>query len=119
MPPPTITSPPDVDVNNQIVAGMSEPNSIVTIVIDLDNNPATTNDRVTYRVTADSSGHWSLNIKTATPVSGIMPVGGLALPSTAGVTATASDNPGNTSSATRGELRVRWLIYYPLFIEVN
>jgi large repetitive protein len=70
--------------------------STITITID-PNNDGDTSDVVTYRVTVQSGGNWSVNTETATPVSGAFPEGGL--PSYAKITASGSDQAGNSASA--------------------
>ncbi|HEU5077587.1 MAG TPA: DUF4347 domain-containing protein [Opitutaceae bacterium] len=69
--------------------------SLITITIDPDNNPATTN--LVYQVLV-SGGIWSLNTATVSPVSGAMPSTGLS--SYSKISATASDAAGNTATAT-------------------
>ncbi|HYD95539.1 MAG TPA: DUF4347 domain-containing protein, partial [Noviherbaspirillum sp.] len=47
------------------------------VLVRLDpNNDGNLSDAVTYSVTPDGSGNWTLDTGTATPLSGIVPVGG-------------------------------------------
>ncbi|HEY9154975.1 MAG TPA: DUF4347 domain-containing protein, partial [Opitutaceae bacterium] len=69
--------------------------SLVTVTVDPDNNPVTTN--LVYQVLV-SGGIWSLNTSTVAPVSGTMPTSGLSVYSK--ITATASDAAGNSTTVT-------------------
>lgn len=68
--------------------------SLITIRIDTDNNPLTTD--LVYQVIA-AGGVWSLNTSSVAPVSGTMPASGLT--SYSKITATAADAAGNTATA--------------------
>jgi hypothetical protein len=113
-PPVMIGTGTEVRTGTPVITGTTEPGALVTVVIDLDNNPATTNDRVTYQVTAAQDGSWALNLATATPISGSLPLGGLVPGRTAGITATARDAFGNTGAPDSQALFVRPLIYLPI-----
>ncbi|WP_347247595.1 DUF4347 domain-containing protein [Zoogloea sp.] len=69
--------------------------SLITVTIDPDNDPGTTNNLI-YRVVA-AGGLWSLDLSATAPVSGSLPPGGLV--SYSKVTASATDAAGNTASA--------------------
>lgn len=93
------TSVPTVNVSSSSVtptripvfSGTAEPNSTVTLVIDLGNNTT-----VTYIVTTDSNGIWSIDANTS-PSTGSLPNGGLADGSYT-ISVTAQDAAGNTSA---------------------
>ena len=80
-----------------ILTGTGEPNSTVTVTIDPDNNPATEN--ITYSVTTNASGAWSLDLASATPSSGTLPSAGLPN-GTVGLTVSSTDAAGNTATAS-------------------
>ena len=110
----TIDTGAEVRTRTPVITGTTEPAALVTVAIDLDNNPATTDDRVTYQVTAAQDGSWTLNLATATPSSGSLPLGGLVPGRTVGITATARDTFGNTSAPDNQALFVQPLIYLPI-----
>ncbi len=95
---PTLTQPAlgTAVSGSPVFGGVAEPGSTVRLSIDQDGNPTTTNDVVTYVTQADSSGVWSVDTATATPVSGTW---GRGLSETAppSVRVTATDAAGNTS----------------------
>ncbi|MCU0791400.1 MAG: DUF4347 domain-containing protein, partial [Opitutaceae bacterium] len=69
--------------------------TVLTVNIDHDNNPLTA--ATLYQVVV-SGGVWTLNLATATPTSGALPLSGLT--SFAKVTATGTDTAGNTTTTT-------------------
>ena len=79
-----------------LITGTAEPGSTITVVIDPDNNPSTLND-ITYVVTASTSGAWSVDTGTATPMNGTF--SDFMTGTQFGVTVQASDAAGNTSSS--------------------
>ena len=113
-PPVTIGVGAVVRTGTPVITGTTEPGALVTVVIDLDNNPATTGDRITYQVTAAQDGSWALNLATATPSSGSLPLGGLVPGRTVDITATARDAFGNTGAPDSQALFVQPLIYLPI-----
>ncbi len=104
----------EVRTGTPVITGTTEPGALVTVVIDLDNNPATTNDHVTYEVTAGQDGSWALNLAAATPSAGNLPLGGLVPGRTVDVTATARDAVGNTGAPDSQAVYVLPLIYLPI-----
>ncbi|WP_431854297.1 DUF4347 domain-containing protein [Azospirillum sp.] len=84
---PTITGTTDLPVG-----------TVLTVVIDPDNNAATTNS-ITYLTTVQAGGTWSIDTATAVPADGILPPSGLS--GLAKVTATGTDAAGNSSTATQ------------------
>lgn len=113
-PPVTIDTGTQVRTGTPVITGTTEPGALVAVVFDLDNNPATTNDRVTYQVTAAQDGSWALNLATATPSSGSLPPAGLTPGRTVEITATARDTFGNTGAPDSQPLFVLPLIYLPI-----
>lgn len=71
-----------------VITGQGSPNEAISIAIDIDGNGT---PEVTYTVTTDSLGTWSLNTETATPTSGMLPV----LNYLTTLTITATDIAGN------------------------
>jgi methionine-rich copper-binding protein CopC len=67
----------------------------ILITIDPDNNSATSNTLI-YSATVQSGGTWSLDISSATPTSGTLPVDGLL--SYAKITAVATNAFGNSTT---------------------
>jgi hypothetical protein len=87
-----------------LLTGSAEPGSTVIVAVDMDGDPATTDDIVTFVTTAGANGEWSVDTATATPASGGESWGdGLAHGATPQITATSTDAAGNTSEE---ELRV-------------
>jgi hypothetical protein len=111
---PRIATPVDgpvfVDQQAQI-SGTSEAGATITVVLDLDSNPATTDDQVIYEVTVAADGSWALNPSMGTPIAGVFPVDGLEVGQTLLVILTARDAAGNTSSAASFSLSVRQFVY--------
>jgi hypothetical protein len=96
---PTLSSPAEgkpVKANLNLT-GSAEPDSTVTVTIDQDGNPATTDDSITFTTTADSAGTWQVDTTSATPTSGDWGAG-LSDGMTPSITVTASDAAGNVSS---------------------
>jgi hypothetical protein len=95
---PTIASGPAGVTNDRtpVVAGGAEANS--AIAVDLDLNRDGVND-VRYTTTAGSNGLWSIDLGTATPVSGALPAGGITDQTTVGLRVTSTDAAGNASLA--------------------
>ncbi len=92
------SSSDDITANfKPVVTGTGEPNSTVTVTIDPDNNPATHNS-ITYTANTDASGNWSLDLTSATPVSGSLPVAGLPA-GVVGLNIVSTDAAGNSSTA--------------------
>ncbi|MDX1491443.1 MAG: Ig-like domain-containing protein, partial [Pseudohongiellaceae bacterium] len=83
---PTITGTSDLPVG-----------SLITVLIDPDNDPSTDNS-VSFVTTVLTGGVWRVPTGTATPSSGSMPSGGLT--SYAKITASGTDEAGNTTTAT-------------------
>ncbi|WP_077403016.1 Ig-like domain-containing protein [Cellulophaga omnivescoria] len=75
-----------------IITGTGSANETLTIAIDVD---ADGTPEVTYTVTTDAAGNFSLDTNTATPISGTLP--SLGFPSTLDIT--VSDAAGNTNTA--------------------
>ncbi|GAB4195816.1 MAG: hypothetical protein OHK0022_12840 [Roseiflexaceae bacterium] len=104
-----------------VITGTAEQGALVMLVIDRDNNPATTADRVTYETVAGPDGNWAVDLAKAAPSSGQLPPGGLAPGSTAGLSATARDTAGNTSAPSTRAVSILPLMYLPIVkrAEVN
>lgn len=98
--PPTITSVPVTNDHSPVITGTSEANSTIHLVLDLGGSAS-----VTYTVTANGSGNWSVNTGTATPTNGTFPAEGLS-DDTYTLSATATDNTNNTSAAATQLLTV-------------
>jgi hypothetical protein len=96
---PTLSSPEEGKPvkANLTLTGSAEPDSTVTVTIDQDGNPATTDDSITFTTTADSAGTWQVDTTSATPTSGDWGAG-LSDGMTPSITVTASDAAGNVSS---------------------
>jgi Notch-like protein len=97
----TITGPATALSGTPSFSGLADavdlpPGSSLTVTIDPDNTAATANN-VVYAVVVAGNGTWSLDLSTATPSSGSLPVGGLS--SFSRVTVSAVDDAGNTGSA--------------------
>ncbi|AIM61245.1 hypothetical protein IX49_12195 [Cellulophaga lytica] len=75
-----------------VITGTGSANETLTIAIDVD---ADGTPEVTYTVTTDAAGNFSLDTNTATPISGTLP--SLGFPSTLDIT--VSDAAGNTNTA--------------------
>ncbi|SDF51209.1 Ig-like domain-containing protein [Cellulophaga baltica] len=71
-----------------IITGQGSPNETISVAIDIDEDGV---PEVTYTVTTDSLGNWSLDTETATPTSGLLPA--LNYPTV--LTITVTDNAGN------------------------
>ncbi|ADV50090.1 Two component regulator three Y domain-containing protein [Cellulophaga algicola DSM 14237] len=72
-----------------VITGQGSPNETISVAIDTDGDGI---PEVTYTVTTDSLGTWSLDTETAIPTSGVLPA--LDYPTTIMVTVT--DVAGNT-----------------------
>jgi hypothetical protein len=93
---PIITAPGALVADvSPLITGTAEAGSTVTVIIDPDNNPSTLNN-VTYVVTANTSGAWSVDTGTATPISGTFT--DFSIGTHFSVKVQASDAAGNTSS---------------------
>ena len=79
-----------------IITGTGTPNENLTIAIDVDGDGT---PEAIYTITTDSSGNWSLDLDSATPTSGGLPV--LDYPTTLNIT--VSDVAGNTGA---GEITI-------------
>jgi hypothetical protein len=112
---PLITSRSNTLDPKPLLHGTAEPGSMVTVVFDPDNNPAT-NNSVTYVTTADPSGVWSVDTGSATPTSGTFPADGLVVGTRADVQVVARDAAGNISGATNQLLFVGTQLYWPLLL---
>jgi len=108
----SIVSGPSVDIGGNgigtagtaslskpVIAGTATPGAVVVLVIDLDNDSNTTNDRVTYSAVANGSSAWSIDTATTVPMSGTFPAAGLS--GTVGLTATVTDSNGRTAVDTQ------------------
>jgi len=73
-----------------IITGQGSPNETISVAIDIDEDGV---PEVTYTVTTDSLGNWSLDTETATPISGQLPA--LSYPTV--LTITVTDNAGNST----------------------
>ena len=71
--------------------------STITVSID-PNGDGVLTDLITYSVTVDASGNWSVNTSVTPPTTGTMPSSGLT--SYAKITATGQDAAGNSFTAT-------------------
>jgi large repetitive protein len=94
---PTLLSPGNITNDlTPTIAGRAEPGSTVQIILDTDNNPATSADRVTLTAIADSvTGAWS--VTPTTPLSD----GSVTI-----LEATATDHAGNISPFTSALLSI-------------
>ncbi|SMC57271.1 Ig-like domain-containing protein [Cellulophaga tyrosinoxydans] len=79
-----------------IITGTGTPNENLTIAIDVDGDGT---PEAIYTITTDSSGNWSLDLDSATPTSGGLPV--LDYPTILNIT--VSDVAGNTGT---GEITI-------------
>ncbi|MFA6961388.1 MAG: Ig-like domain-containing protein [Opitutaceae bacterium] len=103
----TITDSPSVDITGggtanftsayPTLGGTATDGAVVVLRIDpgADNNLT---DAVYYSVTA-TGGSWSINLATATPISGALPGGGLT--GMAGLLATVTDSSNHTATDTQ------------------
>jgi hypothetical protein len=112
-PRPLVTIGAATSDQTPLISGQAEPGSTVTLLIDLDNNPAT-NDSVTYVTTANASGTWSVDTGSATPTSGTFAAGGLAEGTMVGLQVTARDAAGNISSVLTQPLFIGFETYLPI-----
>jgi hypothetical protein len=100
---PTITSAAVTNLTRPVVGGFAEAGSTVTLVVDAANNGTAD---ATYVTTATTAGTWSVDLATATPVAGSLPVGGLVNGSTNGLSASAVDAAANASAITTQTVRI-------------
>jgi hypothetical protein len=98
---PTITSLDLVNTVTPTITGTDEPGSTVTLGIDTNNDGT---PEATYEALVDGSGNWSVNLATATPVTGTAPT--LTDGSQVKLTATATNPVGNVSSPAKQNLTV-------------
>jgi uncharacterized repeat protein (TIGR01451 family) len=98
---PVITSPATTDNPTPTISGTADAGVTITLTIDLGGGAS-----VTYETTADEQGNWSIDLATATPVSGTFPTDGLA-PGAYPVTVTATDEAGNVSAPAQMTLTVQ------------
>ncbi|MGB7305700.1 MAG: Ig-like domain-containing protein [Burkholderiaceae bacterium] len=89
---PTLTTT-NVGSGTPILAGTAEAGSRVVVGIDVGAG----GNLVTYQVTADQAGAWSLDLATATPLSGSLPAGGLPAGVSSPVSLQSRDSAGNLS----------------------
>ncbi|MGC1443485.1 MAG: Ig-like domain-containing protein [Burkholderiaceae bacterium] len=78
-----------------VISGIAPPDAVVTLVIDLGG----TGTSVSYRVTADSNGNWSVDTAAASPLVGTMPDDGLPVDAPSPVAAIAATSAGNSQVA--------------------
>lgn len=103
----TITSVPvkTIAINGGATASTNDTTPIISgtsqnaggyVIVRIDpNNDGNLSDSVTFSVTPDGSGNWTLDTGTATPISGIRPAAGF--PGTNGIM--ASDSTGTVSAS--------------------
>jgi predicted phage tail protein len=89
---PQVTSPALTDSPTPTISGTGEVGVTITLTIDLGGGAS-----VTYETTTDGDGNWSIDLATATPVSGVLPEGGLSDGSYP-VTVTATNETGSAST---------------------
>jgi hypothetical protein len=99
---PTIGTPALTSDRTPIIAGAADPNSAIIVELDLDRNGSAD---ITYSVTSDAGGSWSLDTAAAVPDSGAFPVAGLSDGSIF-VTATVYDLADNPSPAATTTLTI-------------
>ena len=94
--PPVAPSLKSNSVNSPtpVLEGLAEPNSRVTVAINLGGTGA----EVRYAATADAEGNWSVDLANDAPIAGALPEGGLPTDAASPVTLTAIDPAGNTSA---------------------
>ncbi|MBI5380260.1 MAG: DUF4347 domain-containing protein, partial [Opitutae bacterium] len=103
----TIVSSPAVDIGKDgqgtagtatssrpTISGSATANAVVVLRIDLGGGTY-----VYYSATADGSGDWSVNLSSATPVSGVLPTAGLS--GTVNLLATVTDSNNRTATDTQ------------------
>lgn len=90
---PTLTSN-SVNSSTPVLAGTAEPNSRVTVAINLGGSGT----EVRYATTADAEGNWSVDLANDQPIAGALPADGLPTDSASPITLTAIDPAGNTSA---------------------
>jgi hypothetical protein len=97
---PTIATS-TVSSNALVVTGSAEANSTVTVFVDTTSNGT---NNVLYTTTADANGVWSLDLGTATPVTGTL--GDLSNGSTPTISAQATDAANNSSGLVSAQIAV-------------
>jgi hypothetical protein len=90
---PTITSPTRTDDTTPKIEGGATPNTDLLVDIDLNNDGI---PDATYSTKSDAQGNWSIDLGTATPISGQKPT--LKNGDRFGVSALALDSLGNRST---------------------
>ncbi|HEU5098696.1 MAG TPA: Ig-like domain-containing protein, partial [Roseiflexaceae bacterium] len=96
---PSMTNLAPASITNDTtpaISGVADVGSTITLVLDPDNDPSTT-DSVTYTTTVAANGTWSIDTATVTPTSGTFPASGLA-EGTVGLSVIATDLANNTSA---------------------
>ncbi|MGH1359674.1 MAG: beta strand repeat-containing protein [Burkholderiaceae bacterium] len=89
---PTLTTS---SVNNPkpVLEGQAEPNSRVTVTIDIGGSGNT----VRYATTTDANGAWSVDLATDSPILGTLPDAGLPANESSPISLVATDSAGNAS----------------------
>ncbi len=100
---PVITTATAINDTSPEIMGTAEAGAVVMVGIDTDGDGV---DDATYEVTADSSGAWSVDLNTASPVSGAAPSLPLSDGDTIDVSATATDSAGNVSGEATQEVLI-------------
>ncbi|HEU5103407.1 MAG TPA: Ig-like domain-containing protein, partial [Roseiflexaceae bacterium] len=91
---PTIGTPAITSDRTPMIIGTAEPSSALVVELDLNSNGAAD---ITYSVTSDGSGSWTIDTATAVPVIGGFPGAGL-MDGSIQLSATVYDSAGNPST---------------------
>ena len=106
------TTPPDAPVLTSarlskdarpILSGTAEAGSFVVVSLDIDGNGVSD---VSYETQTDASGHWTIDLATATPSALALPAGGLPDGANVRVVMRARDQSNNTSVLATTEVLV-------------
>ena len=85
---PEITSSDKSNDTTPVITGLAEPGSTVAVTIN----------GATFNIIASPNGNWSVDLGTAIPVGGTMPIAPLANTNSYPISVTATDAAGNTSA---------------------
>ncbi len=101
-PNPTLTTT-SVSTNSLVLSGGAEPNSSVTVLVDVGSDGM---NNVLYTTTANAAGVWTVDLANDMPVTGSLPDGGLTSGTTSTISVQATDASNNSSALVSAEITV-------------
>ncbi|MEZ5654170.1 MAG: Ig-like domain-containing protein [Burkholderiaceae bacterium] len=99
---PTIKDDAPTNQRFPIISGTGEPNSTITLTIDVGNS----GNRVTFTTTVNGDGDWIIETAVQSPTAGSLPSDGLPVEPPSTVQAIATDGAGLNSPLASGQIMI-------------